>query len=128
MNTARSFDTVLQAIVLIGMFQVMALAIILCGILMVAMAAHAARLVQCNRLYEVFGLFVLLPVCIMLMSEGGHLVHPALFGYEITTLRNAPFNFVPVTPVLADAVQGRRQRKITADTAAKSGRLPAAAL
>ena len=120
MNVVFSFDTVLSAIALTDVFWVMALAIVLSGILMVAMAEHVARFLERNRMYEVLGLFVLLLVGIMLMSEGGHLAHLAFFGYEIDSMSKATFYFVLVTLVLVDVVQGRYQRKIMAEAAAKS--------
>ncbi len=120
MNVVFSFDTVLSAIALTKVFWVMALAIVLSGILMVVMAEHVARFLERNRMYEVLGLFVLLLVGIMLMSEGGHLAHLAFFGYEIDAMSKATFYFVLVTLVLVDVVQGRYQRKIMAEAAAKS--------
>lgn len=120
MNIVFSFDTVLSAIALTKVFWVMALAIVLSGILMVVMAEHVARFLERNRMYEVLGLFVLLLVGIMLMSEGGHLAHLAFFGYEIDAMSKATFYFVLVTLVLVDVVQGRYQRKIMAKAAAKS--------
>ncbi len=120
MNIVFSFDTVLSAIALTKVFWVMALAIVLSGILMVVMAEHVARFLERNRMYEVLGLFVLLLVGIMLMSEGGHLAHLAFFGYEINAMSKATFYFVLVTLVLVDVVQGRYQRKIMAEAAARS--------
>ena len=104
----------------------MALAIIVSGVLMVVMAAHVARFLEGSRMYEVLGLFVLLLVGIMLMSEGGHLAHLAFFGYEIGPMSKATFYFVLVTVVLVDVVQGRYQRKIMAEAAVKSTSRPAA--
>ena len=112
MNIVFSFDTVLSAIALTKVFWVMALAIIISGILMVVMAEHVARFLERNRMYEVLGLFVLLLVGVMLMTEGGHLAHLKFFGYEIEAMSKATFYFVLVTLVLVDVVQSRYQRKI----------------
>ncbi len=127
MNVELSFDTVLSAIALTDVFWVMALAIVLSGILMVVMAEHVAGFLERNRMYEVLGLFVLLLVGIMLMSEGGHLAHLAFFGYAIESMSKATFYFVLVTLVLVDVVQGRYQRKIMAEAEAKSVNPSAAA-
>jgi predicted tellurium resistance membrane protein TerC len=76
------------------------------------MAESVARFLERNRMYEVLGLFVLLLVGILLMTEGGHLAHLKFFGYEIEAMSKATFYFVLVTLVLVDIVQGRYQRKI----------------
>ena len=73
MNIVFSFDTVLSAVALTKNFIVMATAIVLSGILMVALAEHVAMFLQKNRMYEVLGLFVLLLVGVMLLAEGGHI-------------------------------------------------------
>ena len=79
MNIVFSFDTVLSAIALTHVFVIMAAAIIVSGLLMVLLAEHVASFLQKNRMYEVLGLFVLLLVGVMLMSEGGHLMHLLLW-------------------------------------------------
>ncbi len=127
MNIVFSFDTVLSAIALTHVFWVMALAIIISGILMVVMAEHVARFLERNRMYEVLGLFVLLLVGVMLMSEGGHLAHLSFFGYEIEAMSKATFYFVLVTLVLVDIVQSQYQKKIMAEQAAQKSALEHAA-
>jgi predicted tellurium resistance membrane protein TerC len=66
-------------------------------------------------MYEVLGLFVLLLVGVMLMSEGGHLMHLAIFGHTIEPLEKSTFYFVVVTLVIVDIIQGRYQRKLDRD-------------
>ena len=112
MNLVFSFDTVLSAVALTHNFIVMTAAIIVSGALMVLMANAVANFLKKNRMYEVLGLFVLLLVGIMLMSEGGHLGHLTFFGYEIVAMSKATFYFVLVTMVLVEIVQGRYQRKL----------------
>jgi predicted tellurium resistance membrane protein TerC len=112
MNIVFSFDTVLSAVALTRNFIVMSLAIILSGILMVALADRVARFLERNRLYEVLGLFVLLLVGVMLLSEGAHIAHLSFFGYEITPLEKSTFYFVVAALVIVDVIQGRYQRKI----------------
>jgi predicted tellurium resistance membrane protein TerC len=119
MNIVFSFDTVLSAIALTKVFWVMALAIIISGILMVMMAEHVARFLERNRMYEVLGLFILLLVGVMLMTEGGHLAHLSFFGYAIEAMSKATFYFVLVTLVLVDIVQSQYQKKIMAEQDAK---------
>jgi len=105
---------------------VIALATVASGVVRVATAEQVACFLEGSRMYEVLGLFVLLLVGIMLMSDGGHLAHLALFGYEIDPMNKATFYFVPVILVLLDLVQGRHQRKVMAEAAAKSTSRPAA--
>jgi predicted tellurium resistance membrane protein TerC len=112
MNVVFSFDTVLSAVALTHNFIVMTAAIIVSGALMVLMADAVANFLKKNRMYEVLGLFVLLLVGVMLMSEGGHLGHLTFFGYEIVAMSKATFYFVLVTMVLVEIVQGRYQRKL----------------
>ena len=112
MNVVFSFDTVLSAVALTHNFIVMTAAIIVSGALMVLMADAVANFLKRNRMYEVLGLFVLLLVGVMLMSEGGHLGHLTFFGYEIVAMSKATFYFVLVTMVLVEIVQGRYQRKL----------------
>jgi predicted tellurium resistance membrane protein TerC len=115
MNIVFSFDTVLSAVALTKNFIVMSLAIVLSGVLMVALSERVARFLEKNRLYEVLGLFVLLLVGVMLLSEGAHLAHLDFFGYEITPLEKSTFYFVVAALVIVDIIQGRYQRKILAE-------------
>jgi predicted tellurium resistance membrane protein TerC len=116
MNIVFSFDTVLSAVALTDHFVTMSLAIIISGILMVALSEHVARFLQRNRMYEVLGLFVLLLVGVMLASEGGHIAHLAFFGYPIEPLEKSTFYFIVGILVVVDMVQGRYQRKIETET------------
>jgi predicted tellurium resistance membrane protein TerC len=112
MNIVFSFDTVLSAVALTKNFVVMATAIILSGALMVLLADHVANFLQKNRLYEVLGLFVLLLVGVMLLSEGGHIAHLAFFGYPIEPMAKSTFYFVIVALAAVDVLQGRFQKKL----------------
>ena len=93
-------------------FWVMASAIVIGGILMIVLADHVAAFLQKNRMYEVLGLFILLIVGIMLLSEGGHLAHLHLFGNEITQMSKTTFYFVIVVLVPVDIVQSRYRKKL----------------
>lgn len=118
MNLVFSFDSILSAMALTsGMeFQaqmvLMSVAIIAGGILMIVMADKVSDFLAKNRMYEVLGLFILLIVGIMLLSEGGHLAHLKLFGNEITAMSKATFYFVIVVLVLIDIVQSKYQKNL----------------
>ncbi len=114
MNLVFSFDSLLSAMALTDVFWVMATAIISGGILMIWLADRISDFLAKNRMYEVLGLFILLLVGIMLVTEGGHLAHLEFFGYHIEAMSKATFYFVLVILVLTDLVQGRYQRKLMA--------------
>ncbi len=112
MNIVFSFDTVLSAVALTKNFIVMSTAIIVSGVLMVVMANTVANFLKRNRMYEVLGLFVLLLVGYMLVSEGGHLAHLSFFGFDIEPMAKSTFYFVLFTLVIVEIVQGRYQKRI----------------
>ncbi|MGE0008648.1 MAG: TerC family protein [Parvibaculaceae bacterium] len=115
MNIVFSFDTVLSAVALTKNFWVMSLAIIVSGALMVVLAERVAAFLARNRMYEVLGLFVLLLVGVMLMSEGGHIAHLSFFGYPIEPMAKSTFYFVVAALVIVDIVQSRYQKKLLAE-------------
>ncbi|MEM6461885.1 MAG: tellurium resistance protein TerC [Pseudomonadota bacterium] len=119
MNLVFSFDTVLSAVALTDHFVVMTAAILVSGVLMVAMADRVAAFLQKNRMYEVLGLFVLLLVGVMLMSDGGHIGHLKFFGYAIEPMAKSTFYFVLVTLVAVEIVQSRYQKRILAEAQLK---------
>jgi predicted tellurium resistance membrane protein TerC len=113
MNLVFSFDSILSAMALTDTFWVMATAIIIGGIMMMSLADHVATFLERNRLFEVLGLFILLIVGVMLVSEGGHLAHLHLFGSPIMPMTKATFYFVITVLVLTDLVQSRYQKKLS---------------
>lgn len=115
MNLVFSFDSILSTIALTDVFWVMAVGIIVTGIGMILLADHVAEFLERNRMYEVLGLFVLMLVGILLVSEGGHLSHLKLFTYEVLPMAKSTFYFVLFVMVSVDLVQGRFQRKLMAD-------------
>ena len=117
MNLVFSFDSILSAIALTDNFWVMATAIIISGIMMIWLADRVSDFLQKNRMYEVLGLFVLLIVGILLLSEGGHLAHLALFGYPIEPMAKSTFYFVIGVLVVVDIIQGQYQKKLQAQQA-----------
>jgi len=119
MNVVFSFDSVLGAIALtkdIGNPAIemilMSIAIVSSGILMIFMADKVTKFLEKNRMFEVLGLFILLIVGIMLLTEGGHLAHIKLFGNEIVPMNTTTFYFVIVILVVIDIIQSKYQKKI----------------
>ncbi|QDS98451.1 TerC family protein [Adhaeretor mobilis] len=114
MNLIFSFDSILSALALTEVFVIMAVAIVISGIMMVWLADHVSDFLRKNRMYEVLGLFILFIVGVMLISEGGHLAHLKLFGYEVEAMAKTTFYFVIAILVVIDVVQGRYQKKLLA--------------
>ena len=121
MNLVFSFDSILSAIALTDVFWVMATAIFIGAMLMIWMSDRVADFLEKNRMYEVLGLFILLVVGIMLLSEGGHLAHLTLFNNPINPMTKATFYFVIVVMALSDVVQSRYRRKLLAQRDAEEG-------
>lgn len=112
MNLVFSFDTILSALALTKVFWVMATAVVISGVLMIVMADKVSEFLKKNRMYEILGLFILLIVGVMLLSEGGHLAHLKFFGQAVEPMAKTTFYFVIVTLVLIDMAQTRYQKKI----------------
>jgi len=121
MNLVFSFDSILSAIALTDVFWVMATAIFIGAALMIWLSDGVASFLEKNRMFEVLGLFILLVVGIMLLTEGGHLAHLTLFGSPITPMTKTTFYFVIVVLVLTDIVQSRYRKKLMAQRAAMEG-------
>lgn len=122
MNVVFSFDSILSAMALTDVFAVMAVAIVIGGLLMIWLSDRVSQFLQKNRMYEVLGLFILLIVGVMLLTEGGHLSHLAVFGHPIEPMTKATFYFVIVVLVLTDVVQSRYQKKLLSQRAAQTAR------
>lgn len=112
MNLVFSFDSILGAIALTDVFWIMATAIVIGGLMMIWLSGRVTEFLKKNRMYEVLGLFILLIVGIMLLSEGGHLAHLTILGNEVTAMSKTTFYFVIVVLVLIDIVQSRYQKKL----------------
>jgi predicted tellurium resistance membrane protein TerC len=121
MNLVFSFDSILSAIALTDVFWVMATSIFIGAMLMIWLSDGVAAFLEKNRMYEVLGLFILLVVGIMLLSEGGHLAHLQLFGSPIDPMTKTTFYFVIAILVLTDIVQSRYRKKLLAQRAAAEG-------
>jgi predicted tellurium resistance membrane protein TerC len=121
MNLIFSFDSILSALALTDDFWVMAAAIVISGIMMIALADKVSEFLKKNRMYEVLGLFILFIVGIMLLSEGAHLAHLKIAGYEIHAMSKSTFYFVIGVLVVVDLVQSRYQKKLRAQAKAQRG-------
>jgi len=127
MNLVFSFDSILAAIGLTShlentttAFVIMAIAIVASGLLMLVLADKISSFLAKNRMYEVLGLFILFIVGIMLVTEGGHLAHINIFGENIVPMSKTTFYFVLAVLVIVDVVQGRYQKKLLKEQAAKN--------
>ncbi len=116
MNLVFSFDSILSAMALTHVFWVMATAIVISGIMMIALADHVAEFLQKNRMYEVMGLFILFIVGIMLISEGGHLAHLNFFDHPVEAMTKTTFYFSIGVLVLVDLAQSRYQKKLLVES------------
>ena len=112
MNLVFSFDSILSAMALTRVFWVMALAIIISGVLMIALADEVAEFLKKNRMYEVLGLFILLIVGVLLVSEGAHLADLHIAGYVIEPMAKSTFYFVLGILVVVEIVQSRYRIKL----------------
>lgn len=118
MNLVFSFDSILSAMALttgmeyLGQMILMTIAIVAGGILMIVLADKVSAFLEKNRMYEVLGLFILLIVGVMLLSEGGHIAHLKLLGNPITPMSKTTFYFVIIVLVLIDIVQSRYQKNL----------------
>jgi len=113
MNVVFSFDSILSAMALTDNYIIMATAILIGALLMVWLADTIAEFLHRNRMFEVLGLFILLIVGVMLLTEAGHLAHLSFFGHEIVQMNKVTFYFVIVVLVLSDIVQSRYSKKLT---------------
>lgn len=112
MNLIFSFDSLLSAIALTRVVWVIAAAIIISGVMMIVMADHVSAFLKKNRMFEVIGLFILFIVGVLLITEGGHLAHMHLFGFEVVAMSKASFYFVIFVMVVVSTVQTRYRNKL----------------
>lgn len=119
MNVVFSFDSILAAMSFTENTFVMTTAIVISGLLMIWLSGTVATFLKKNRLYEVLGLFILLIVGIMILTEGGHRAHLEFFGEPVEAMSKTTFYFVLAILVLIDIVQGKYQKKLLAENEAK---------
>ena len=129
MNLIFSFDSVLSALAITDVFPVLAIAIILSGLAMLALADSVTRFLEANRMYEVLGLFILLIVGVVLLGEAGpaaaHAVHDdalqiKIFGRELLPMSKSTFYFAVVVLVVVELIQSGYSRKLAMERKAQS--------
>ncbi|MEM6627543.1 MAG: tellurium resistance protein TerC [Pseudomonadota bacterium] len=119
MNLVFSFDSILSAMALSENFYILATAIIISGVAMVLLADYVAEFLKRNRMYEVLGLFILFIVGVLLVSEGGHLAHLKLFGFDVEAMSKSSFYLVIFVLVVTDVIQTRYQKRLWAQKEAE---------
>lgn len=112
MNLVFSFDSILSAIALTDVLWVMATAIVIGGILMIWLSDKISNFLDKNKKFEVLGLFILLLVGVMLVTEAAHLSRLYLFGNEIHAMSKATFYFVLAVLVIVDIIQSKYQKRL----------------
>ncbi len=98
---------------------IMTIAILLSGAAMILMADYVADFLKRNRMYEVLGLFILFLVGALLVSEGAHLAHLSLFGFEIGAMSKSSFYLVVFVLVVTDIVSTNYQKRLWAQREAE---------
>lgn len=111
-NLVFSFDSLLSAIALTQVVWVIATAIIISGALMILLADQVAAFLKKNRMFEVIGLFVLLIVGVLLITEGGHIAEMELFNFKVEAMSKASFYFVIFIMMIVSVVQTRYRNKL----------------
>ncbi|ADM09108.1 hypothetical protein PB2503_05167 [Parvularcula bermudensis HTCC2503] len=112
MNLVFSFDSLLSAVALSEVFYIVAAAIVVGAGLMIWLSDHVAAFLQKNRAYEVLGLFILLVVGVLLVTDGGHLAEMQLFGYEVHAMSKASFYFVIFVMAAVSVVQSTYRNRL----------------
>ncbi|PIE15419.1 MAG: tellurium resistance protein TerC [Rhodobacterales bacterium] len=124
MNLIFSFDSVLSALAITDVFPVLAIAIVLSGIAMLALADGVTAFLEKNRMYEVLGLFILLIVGVVLLGEAGpaaaHAMHDdglqlKIFGHALIPMSKTTFYFSIIVLVAVEIIQSGYARKLAAE-------------
>lgn len=97
----------------------MAIAIILSGVAMILLADKVTEFLKKNRMYQVLGLFILFLVGVLLVTEGAHLAHLKIFGFEIAAMSKATFYLVVGVLVVTDIISNRYQKRLWAQKMAE---------
>jgi len=126
MNLVFSFDSILSALAVTQVFTVLAIAIVVSGLAMLALADTVTAFLKKNRMYEVLGLFILLIVGVVLLGEAGPAAAHAMqqealqiriFGYALIPMSKSTFYFSIVVLVIVEIVQTGYQRKLATERA-----------
>lgn len=128
MNLVFSFDSILSALAITDVFPVLAIAILLSGFAMLALADTVTEFLERNRMYEVLGLFILLIVGVVLLGEAGpaaaHAMHDdglqiKFFGHDLIPMSKSTFYFSVLVLVAVEVIQSGYSRKLSAERKAR---------
>jgi len=130
MNLVFSFDSILSAMAIASVtdeatgavsYQVplMVIAIVASGIAMILLADAVTDFLKKNRMYQVLGLFILFLVGVLLVTEGAHLAHLKLFGFEIDAMSKSTFYLVIFVLVITDILSNKYQKRLWAQREAE---------
>lgn len=97
----------------------MVIAIVLSGVAMILLADRVTTFLKKNRMYQVLGLFILFLVGVLLVTEGAHLAHLKLFGYELSAMSKSSFYLVVGVLVVTDIISNRYQNRLWAQKQAE---------
>lgn len=97
----------------------MVIAIVASGIGMILLADRVTNFLKKNRMYQVLGLFILFLVGVLLVTEGAHLAHLKLFGYELSAMSKSSFYLVVGVLVVTDIISNRYQKRLWAQKQAE---------
>ena len=86
---------------------------------MILLADKVTTFLKKNRMYQVLGLFILFLVGVLLVTEGAHLAHLKLFGYEMNAMSKSSFYLVIVVLVITDIISNRYQKRLWAQKQAE---------
>ncbi|MCF6275807.1 MAG: tellurium resistance protein TerC [Robiginitomaculum sp.] len=127
MNLVFSFDSILSAMAIANettivdgvktveyQLGIMAVAIIGSGIAMLLLADTVTSFIKKNRMYEVMGLFILFLVGVLLVTEGAHLAHMKIAGFEILAMSKSSFYLVIFVLVVTDIISIKYQKRLWA--------------
>jgi len=124
MNLVFSFDSILSAMAIASVppaieggqvtYQVplMAIAIVLSGLAMILLADAVTDFLKKNRMYQILGLFILLLVGVLLVSEGADLAHMKIFGFAIDAMSKPTFYLVVGVLVVTDIISSKYQKRL----------------
>ncbi|GLQ21998.1 TerC family protein [Algimonas porphyrae] len=97
----------------------MVIAIVLSGVAMIVLADRVTNFLKKNRMYQVLGLFILFLVGVLLVTEGAHLAHLKLFGYELSAMSKSSFYLVVGVLIVTDIISNRYQKRLWAQKQAE---------
>ena len=97
----------------------MVIAIVASGVAMILLADRVTDFLKKNRMYQVLGLFILFLVGVLLVTEGAHLAHLKLFGYELQAMSKSSFYLVVGVLIVTDIISNSYQNRLQAQKQAE---------